>query len=1112
MIRTTLKITLIIFLLLNNAQPSYLSRENSGNALRPTATAVEPQQTVSHGSATTKQSSSGQSEPQLPPYTEKILKALDAAKGNQAQAAEDLVMSYSTFTSRVDRIWEVANQLNTHKAGLVLRRLARVLSGKNAGKRRRIIPKYTDETLSALEEAEGNQVLATDILNTVQQTIASRVVGMRNAADKLNARERKCLLARLNKALSGGKAYMKADPFPGHANKTINTLFMAGGNLQKAAKELGISLKSLKKRIARIKHVAENLEDKKEGDKILEYIDLALRAERIAPYELKESEEKERPSELPRWTYEVIGALEQAEGSRISAARMLDLSPSGLISRVDSIRKAAKKLKKTRRIKLLKRLDRALSGKRAGQRSNILPRYTQKTIYALINAMGNRLLAAEILDISPSAVSARINAIEQAAEELDSYEGQMILKRLERAASGKLSGKTVFLSPSRKKDMAVVTAAIYMHQRFRFYPATVRGIREWMKEDFTNPLSSQLITSGLSKLHKLGIVKISKTGDERRYELIDWVKRLDQHQYDMLVQIIASNQHASEEVMPKLRKIILLYLLKARVEQYENYIAPLSEKGRYILQKAGGVLGLENPSNKAIKEALKTLYKPKRSWFVKCFESPTKKETALLKKVIYEFSWGCTTQCDYCFVNQPAKTWSMPWPWVIELTKYKSARKSGSVASIHADPLREYYDPIFDKTAADLAIVYNYRKFDTTGFEPGSVGERAAREMKDRNLNVRYGICINVVNSWIRNVGQEKYIRYMQYTRDVLGSENITWNDYNTTRKGDGFDPKEVIRRIRGEFDISGPAVTAGRLVHIDSSRYFMLEYAKGQFLVPVTVLLPNGDIAAGPLTIGWREFVCLRRHPSSRPIMMFVDKPAPRPDLTDKSDSLPFAICDFYEIYNTEPNISSYYVDELKNCGYGLKYTRRYRDMKPGQRFCPKTFWIRFLKGYMNKAHQPHLWKFKNKKERDYAEALSKAPLFATKGKSGLNEEFYTRYFKYFKLPDVDVPIGGNLLRMNMEHIFPMIMQQIIKGRDHYRAVLDEHPYSRKAKQAIEDIDKMLMVMREFIYRHWDAGYKLKSHYFFSGEDALPPGQRPCFAPNPYHIVHIVQRLDSSA
>ncbi|MFH1867972.1 MAG: hypothetical protein ABH843_03275 [Candidatus Omnitrophota bacterium] len=985
-----------------------------------------------------------------------------------------------------------------------------ILKQSSAGQSRKIIPKYTEETLAVLEQAEGNQVLAAKLLDTVQQTIASRIVGIRNAADKLPEKERKKLLARLAKALSGKKAHMRSDPFPSHTSKTINTLFMTGGDLQKAAKELGISLKSLKKRIARIRHVAENLEDRKEGDKILEYLDWAQQTEKIAPPRLKESEEK--PSELPRWTYEVIGALEHAEGNKVIAARMLDISPSGLISRVNSIRKAAKKLNKTERKKLLRRLNRALSGKRAGQRTNILPRYTQETIYALKHAMGNRVLAAEILDISPSAVSARINAIRRAAERLNSYEGRMILERLEKVARGKLSGKTVFLSPSRKKDMAVVTAAIYMYQRFRFYPATVKGIREWMKEDFANPLSSQWITAGLNKLYKLGLIKIKGSGAQSSYELIDWVKRLNQQQYDKLIQIIAANARASKEVMPNLRKVILLYLLKARVEQYENYIAPLSKKGRYVLHKTGGVLGLENPSNKAIREALKILFKPKRSWFVKCFDNPTKEEMALLQKAGIEFTWGCANQCDYCFVNQPAKTWSIPWLWAIELREYKQAKKSRRIASIHADPLRDYYDPIFDKTSADLAVLYNLGQFDTTGFEPGSVGERAVREMKERNLNVRYGLCINVVNTWIRNVGQEKYIRYMQYTKELLGNDNITWNQYETIRKGDGFDPREVIRKIKGEFEMLGPAVTAGRLVHIDSSRYFLIEYAKGQFLVPVTVLLPNGDIAAGPLNIGWREFVCLRRHPSSRPIMMFVDSQPKIPDLTDKTDSLPFAICDFYEIYNTEPNISSYYLDELKDCGYGLKPTRRYRDMKPGHRFCPKMFWIRFLKGYMEKAHQPHLWKFNNKKEREYAEVLSKAPLFAKKGKSGLNEEFYTRYFKYFKLPDVDVPIGGNLARMNLEHIFPMIMQQIISGREHYRAVLDEHPYSRKAKEAVEDIDMMLMVMREFIYRHWDAGYKLKSHYFFSGEGAFPPGQRPCFAPNPYHIVRIVQRLDSAA
>ncbi|MDD4940117.1 MAG: hypothetical protein PHI60_08200 [Candidatus Omnitrophica bacterium] len=239
--------------------------------------------------------------------------------------------------------------------------------------------------------------------------------------------------------------------------------------------------------------------------------------------------------------------------------------------------------------------------------------------------------------------------------------------------------------------------------------------------------------------------------------------------------------------------------IRKRIALIEGYAAPLSASGRSTLdeikRKAAGKMSAEEQE-----KVLATLNNPPFAWFETYFERIEKEKA--LKMVLKSKSplemivtKGCSVQCDYCIRASEALKgpYYMPWPWIKELIGFNGELKSliekktqdafsyrDEEAKIirtwfDNDPLRDYYDPLYDKDYADiiLEIIKNGSisqdgfYIPTSGWEIGSIGERAMRKLIDirsENPHILFLIKFNISTEkeWSRKLGRDEYIRHMK--------------------------------------------------------------------------------------------------------------------------------------------------------------------------------------------------------------------------------------------------------------------------------------------------------------------------------------------------------------
>ncbi|MFA5146774.1 MAG: helix-turn-helix domain-containing protein [Candidatus Omnitrophota bacterium] len=230
----------------------------------------------------------------LPSFTEETISALERTGGNMTRAAGILSVSESDVSYRVKTIRNTASR-SGDKATLA--RLNRALVS---------LPSYTEDTIAALDRADGNQTKAAGYLGIRREAFFKRMVTIRKAASKLGD---EATLARLN------KARISLPPF---TEETISALETAGGSQAKAVGTLGVSDSDVSYRTKVIRKAASEKGD----EATLARLNRALVS-------------------LPSYTEDTIAALEKTDGNMTRAAAVLDISKVALTYRVGKIIKAA---------------------------------------------------------------------------------------------------------------------------------------------------------------------------------------------------------------------------------------------------------------------------------------------------------------------------------------------------------------------------------------------------------------------------------------------------------------------------------------------------------------------------------------------------------------------------------------------------------------------------------------------------------------------------------------------------------------------------------------------------------------------------------------------------
>lgn len=325
-------------------------------------------------------------------------------------------------------------------------------AGGQATEKPSALPEYTIPTIEALEKAEGNRTIAAGILKKDVRTVSRRIKAIREATDKIDTAESRDIRKRLEKALKGKMAGKRSLVMPKFTKPMIRALEKAKGNKPQAAIILDIKPGSIYGRIKSIKEALEKL-GTPESKKLLDRLNRALAGEMAGKYLFKAKERKpEKPFVLRRYEDETIEALKKAKGSRVTAAKILDITPDALRVRRKALEKAADEAGTPEARAVIRRLKKALAGEMAGKKSKEvlerekkkrlkLPEDTYKVIKALEKKKGNQTAAARSLGIGLSSLQWKISRIRKIASEIDTPKSRSILKRLENALAGKWAHK-----------------------------------------------------------------------------------------------------------------------------------------------------------------------------------------------------------------------------------------------------------------------------------------------------------------------------------------------------------------------------------------------------------------------------------------------------------------------------------------------------------------------------------------------------------------------------------------------------------------------------------------------------------------------------------------------
>jgi len=325
----------------------------------------------------------------LPRKTEETMKALEEAKGDRELTAETLGRNASYLYQRLVHIEKAA--------AAILYRLCRLRIHHPSYTR---LPRYTEETLKALEEADGNRNTAAETLELRASSISKRLWHIAKIALRIEDAE---TLSRL-RAL--GVRLVAIAKLPSYTEETLRALEKSGGKRKKAAGTLHITPEQTYRRLSQIAKIAIEI-----GDEDIMHRLRALNAEQPTA------------AHLPAHTEETLKVLEEAEGDRESTAETLRIDRVYLNHKLSEIRRAATA---TNNETILKRLQRF---------KPILPTYTEETLGAMEEAEGDKKATAEGLGVSVDVIRTRLRRIREIAVEAGE---RAILERLEKLKPGML--------------------------------------------------------------------------------------------------------------------------------------------------------------------------------------------------------------------------------------------------------------------------------------------------------------------------------------------------------------------------------------------------------------------------------------------------------------------------------------------------------------------------------------------------------------------------------------------------------------------------------------------------------------------------------------------------
>ncbi|MCG2710823.1 MAG: hypothetical protein L6416_00580, partial [Candidatus Omnitrophica bacterium] len=266
--------------------------------------------------------------------------------------------------------------------------------------------------------------------------------------------------------------------------------------------------------------------------------------------------------------------------------------------------------------------------------------------------------------------------------------------------------------------------------------------------------------------------------NKKHYDYPQFIKEAAAVNQALLYLIYAESPHPGMDYTLFMKKAISI-----RIEMIMRYQAPLSEKGAKrinFIKRSSADLNL-----------LQKVMKPPKEWFVPLFDAQRAKvlfaecNPPLEDNGIYNpapftpriiTTWGCSTQCDHCDGGSVIEVTSFPWIWMEE-SQTLSPRY---ISKIKQEPnindyFRDYYDFVYDKDASDVIMFMGHKLISTSGFAPGSVGERALKKLLTKNHIKAFQVSV-APSAWMRSVihksGVQEYIDYLSHIKSIIKNYN----------------------------------------------------------------------------------------------------------------------------------------------------------------------------------------------------------------------------------------------------------------------------------------------------------------------------------------------------
>jgi len=466
--------------------------------------------------------------------------------------------------------------------------------------------------------------------------------------------------------------------------------------------------------------------------------------------------------------------------------------------------------------------------------------------------------------------------------------------------------------------------------------------------------------------------------------------------------------------------------LERRLQDFDGYLAPLSEKGKSVIEEAKDILSTAKPTIASLERIVDRLEHPETTWFEPMIGEWQDEHLQMLRETTrVNATFGCSHVCDFCSANAPPIVSVAPYPWLLEIRQNSEriGKKSFELMDL-SDPLRDYYDPVFRRHFGHVNDLFPNPYVRTRGVFRDSPSEQAALFIKEHFPETKFHVSIDIVNKLYRVMGKEGFIEFLRHSVELF-RPNVSFNQNGTTLLGEQDIFIEVWNAVTGENTTRAVGASyAGRFLQLDASRYDNVEPWRDDgtcYAGTRQMIMPNGDFVEGPLNFAAAEYRCVWKRPGTKPLVRYVENVSPLPIYTDKLGMGFHLFNRIYFLYS-QPVL--------------------WRD---------QSFWDKFLKEFMEGSKNPTL-------EGLPPDMAGYARELSAMGREQLRLEYAEKYTMIFH---ERAPFIARLLD---ETFFGSFMKRVYdKGQN----LQSDH----------EAVDRFFLVLREYIYRGWDAGLKPRSY-----------------------------------